>query len=197
MGILGQVKHLGFAGAIALAMVFVVLPGPTAAQGIFDEDFFASDMIKAVRSGNPETLEAAILAGGNINDRFRGAPAIVIAAEEHDLSAIEMLAEAGARLDNRGREYRRTALTLAAGFGDTSIVRTLLEHGADPDRSGSGREAALIKAAHGGHANVLELLIEAGADLEATDLSGATALEIAEQERHRQATQVLRDAGAY
>lgn len=182
----------------AMAMVVAGWAGPAAAQGIFDETMFDSDLIKAVRAGDDDALRAAIVAGANINDRSgSGSPAIVVAAESRNLVAIDLLAEAGARLNNENRRTDATALTVAAELGHAAIVRSLLGHGADAEKTGSGGEPALIKAARNGHANVVQVLIDHGADLEVTDLSGATAVEVAEQARHRHVAQVLRDAGAY
>lgn len=187
--------------AAALGGVMILLANvavPASAQGLFDETMFDSELIKAIRNRDDVTLQGALISDGNVNDRSgTGSPAIVVAAESRNLSAIRILAEAGARLDNENRRTGATALTVAAELGDAAIVRALLEAGADPDENGTGGEPALIKAARNGHAPVIEALIEGEADLEVTDLSGATALEIAEQGRHRQAAQVLRDAGAY
>lgn len=187
--------------AAALGGVMILLASiavPASAQGLFDETMFDSDLIKAIRSGDDVTLEGALISGGNVNDRSgSGSPAIVVAAESRNVSAIRILADAGARLDNENRRTGATALTVAAELGDAAIARALLEAGADPDENGAGGEPALIKAARNGHAAVVEALIEGDADLEVTDLSGATALEIAERARHRQVAQALRDAGAY
>jgi ankyrin repeat protein len=184
---------------MVLAMALGVgIAAPVDAQGIFDETTFDSDLLKAIRAGDDEALQAAILAEGNVNDRSgSGSPAIVVAAESRNASATQILAEAGARLDNENRRTDTTALTVAAELGDATIARILLEHGADPDETGVGGEPALLKAARNGHANVVQVLLEYEADLEVTDLSGATAVEIAEQNRHRHVAQILRDAGAY
>ena len=197
---MGFMKQAGLAVALAAGLTFAlgILAPPVTAQGIFDEDIFDSDLIKAVRANDDDTLRAAIIRGDNVNDRAgSGDPAIVVAAESRNLNAIQMLVEAGARIDNENRRTDVTALTLAAELGDNAIVRTLIELGADVDESGSGSESALIKAARNGHILVVQLLIDGEADLEVTDLSGATAVEIAEQNRHYQVAQILRDAGAY
>jgi len=179
-------------------MLLAGLTAPAAAQTLFDETMFDSDLIKAIRAGDDDALRAAILTEANLNDRSgSGSPAIVVAAESRNASAVRILAEAGARLDNENRRTNATALTVAAEIGDAAVARALLEAGADPDETGSGGEPALIKAARNGHTNVTQVLIDGGADLEVTDLSGATAVEIAEQARHMRVADMLRDAGAY
>jgi len=198
MGTAGM--KLSWAAAVLGAglMIVVGLAAPVGAQGLFDETMGDSDLIKAIRDGDNDALHAAIVGGGNVNDRSgTGSPAIVVAAENRNVDAIQMLGEAGARIDNENRRTSATALTVAAELGDSTSVRALLELGADPDKNGSGGEPALLKAARNGNAAVVQVLIDGGADLEVTDLSGATAVEIAEQNRHRQVAQILRDAGAY
>ena len=197
---MGFIKRAGLAAALASSLLLALggaIP-PAAAQGLFDQTMFDSDLIKAIRAHDDEALRSAIISGDSVNDRAGGgAPAIVVAVESRNASAVQILAEAGARLDNKTRRTNVTALTLAAEIGNNAIVRTLVEYGADVDETGAGGEAALIKAARNGHVMVVQSLIDAEADLEATDLSGATAVEIAEQNRHYQVAQILRDAGAY
>ncbi len=202
MGIMQRTRARVAALTVALTagLVFALasFTSPAVAQGIFDETMFDSDLIKAIRSADDEALRGAIISDGNINDRSgSGSPAIVVAVESRNLSAVQILAEAGARLNNENRRTDATALTLAAEMGETAIARVLLDFGADPDETGTGAEPALIKAARNGHGNIVQALIDADADLEVTDLSGATAVEIAEQNRHYDVAQVLRDAGAY
>lgn len=194
-----QHKTRGFAAVLILvcAALGAMTLTPAASQGLFDDEMFDSAMIRAIRAGDNETVEAQLFAISPNERSNQGIPAIVIAVESRNLEALRLLATAGVRVDNRARRTDRTALTVAAEMGDAPIVAELLEMGADVDYTGGGREVAFIKAARAGHADVLQILIDAGADTEETDLSGYTALELAERGRHRQAVQVLRDAGVY
>lgn len=127
-----------------------------------------------------------------------GVPAIILAVETREEFFVEELLKAGARPDDRPRRKKddRTALTQAAAFGETAMVKALLAAGADPELPGERNEPALIKAAHLGHLDVARLLVEGGADLQNTDMTGRTALEVAERSNQVAVAQYLREADA-
>lgn len=196
-----KINARGFAAAIVCAVMagsaVITSVSPASSQGIMDGEMFDPAMIRAIRAGDNDTVRAELFATSPNDRSNQGIPALIVAVESRNLEALHLLADAGARIDNRARRTDRTALTVAAGMGEAAIVRELLARGADVDMTGSGSEVALLKAARNGHAEILEILIEAGADLTETDLAGDSALNIAERNRHRQAAQVLRDAGVY
>ena len=69
-----------------------------------------------------------------------------------------------------------TALMRATAQGRLSIVKLLLEQGADPEATDSGHLTALHRAAQQGYEDVAQLLIDFGADISALDVEGKTAL---------------------
>jgi ankyrin repeat protein len=124
------------------------------------------------------------------------------AAEAGDLTGVQALLAAGARVDVKG-EGGWDALMHAASAGKPAIVRALLAHGANAntreDKAGfrtlplapklevttpaavqvTGR-TALINAAVRGHTDVVRELLAAGADPGWRDVSGRTARDWAE-----------------
>ena len=72
-----------------------------------------------------------------------------------------------------------TALLSAAGRGQLSTVRLLLDTGAKVNLSAADGETAIMAAARHGAAPVMEALIAAGADVNAADQIGATPLILA------------------
>lgn len=92
----------------------------------------------------------------------------------------------------------RQALQRAAAKGSISMVRMLLDSGADANRSPSrGNEtAALIRAAENGHAEVVTALLNAGADPGARDKSERTALFWAAARGYVEVVRVLLDGRA-
>ena len=78
-----------------------------------------------------------------------------------------------------------TALHVAAGFGYTELVHTLIERGADIDAGTALGKTPLMVAAQEGYSDVAGLLIEAGADTDVRDAAGATALTWAQGYGHR------------
>ena len=73
---------------------------------------------------------------------------------------------------------RRKDLALfgAAEEGHVDCVKTLVEEGADVNRSNDRHETVLMKAAGSGHVNVVDVLLKAGADVNRPDDDGDTAL---------------------
>jgi ankyrin repeat protein len=89
-------------------------------------------------------------------------------------------------------------LIIAAKYGHTDVVKTLLAKGADinmKDRYSHDR-TALILAVDNGHINTVEALLAKGADLKAKDEFGETALMCAERCGHMDIARILKDAGA-
>lgn len=85
-----------------------------------------------------------------------------------------------------------TPLVLAAGAGYQNIVLSLLQHGADINRTGTTCLTALMIAAQGGHTGVVELLLRNGADLTVKHHGlYMTALELAAEEGHAGAVDLL------
>lgn len=79
-------------------------------------------------------------ANPNLRDN-RGVTPIELATSLRYIEAIEVLADAGANLDETN-STGETPLILAVHLGDTDLVKALLAKGADPDRAdNSGRNA--------------------------------------------------------
>ncbi|MBC7702025.1 ankyrin repeat domain-containing protein [Aquabacterium sp.] len=72
---------------------------------------------------------------------------------------------------NVSDELGATPLSLAAGGGQTELVKELLRRGAEPDRRGAGGMTPLGVAAFNGHELVVRELLRRGAR---TDVPGAT-----------------------
>jgi cytohesin len=87
--------------------------------------------------------------------------ALMEAAHEKNLPAVELLLKHGANVKTRTHSYD-SALQIAAEQGDLKIVQTLLRHKADPNLPRTGR-SPLHQAALEGHAEVAKALIAAGA----------------------------------
>jgi len=72
-----------------------------------------------------------------------------------------------------------TPLMLAAGNGDTEVVRLLIEAGADKDVQNSKKVTALIYAVTEGMTEVTRLLIDSGVNKDVCNKFGDTALTLA------------------
>jgi len=113
----------------------------------------------------------------------------------HLFKVIEFLAQ-GADVNVRN-DYGATPLIEASLRGYRSMVRTLLEHGADVGTADTVFGAtALNFAALTGQAEVVELLLKWGADVNAKDYDGRTALFEAALGGHTDVVAVLLEKGA-
>ncbi|KAH8784690.1 ankyrin repeat-containing domain protein [Hyaloscypha finlandica] len=98
--------------------------------------------------------------------------------------AVEVLIEGGLDINQPGivsrDPRRRTALYRAAYWSRETIVRFLLDHGADVNRRqpDDSHQTALHVAARW-HPGVTRILLEANADIEAKDDTGRTPLDLA------------------
>jgi len=97
-------------------------------------------------------------------------------------------------------EYLNNALILEATAGNSEMVETLLDQGADPNaKAQSGWQtgaSALFLAARAGHIDCVKVLLAAGADVNAENLYGETPLGVAIRRGHTEVVQILKKAGA-
>ncbi|KAK6953069.1 hypothetical protein Daesc_005369 [Daldinia eschscholtzii] len=112
-------------------------------------------------------------------------PLASVAAFYNDTSAAKLLLQHGAKLEHSG------ALAAAAGRGNETMVRYLLENGAQQDKDvveGRIPEHALHIAARKGYVGIVKLLLEHGAELGQKDANGRTALEVVKEVEEKDGT---------
>lgn len=97
---------------------------------------------------------------------------------------------------DQGSPTGKTPLMFAAHGGHSSVVRILLNRGADLSKKMDHGYTALHLSAQNGRLAVIVELIKAGADVEARTSEGATPLGLAAQQGHFEATAALVKAGA-
>ena len=86
----------------------------------------------------------------------------MVAVEENNLPAVELLVQRGAALNQRD-EQGATALALASAMGFQEAVEVLLAAGADPNiQDGNGMSALDIADEHGAH-DISSVLLRYGA----------------------------------
>ena len=126
----------------------------------------ASELHKAARKGDANSLKALIEGGADINelDNAVGAPLHWAAARGH-FDVTRLLVEAGASIDEASHPPDLlTPLQMAASGGHLEIVRYLAESGANLSAGAMGIGTPLHFAAGNDHAEVVEFLLSAGAD---------------------------------
>lgn len=106
-------------------------------------------------------IELLIARGASIDD----SAGLAAAAQAKDLALLQLLLDKGANVDAI-ETGGQTALFHAASQGNTEMVRTLIQRGADIDKRGLLQAMTPIMAAVGGvHESIVEQLIAAKADL--------------------------------
>ncbi len=84
-----------------------------------------------------------------------------------------------------------TGLYLAAGYGRNSVVKMLLQAGADPNKRIYNGETPLMNAAAAGHTELVKVFIESQADTEQESNSGDTALSLAKRREFHEVVTLL------
>lgn len=166
-------------------------------KGVCDTDAFDS----AARFESPEVFDHLIRYGGLAAEgriaEARLTAQLTSAAYDGDLQKVEALLAQGAN-PLRADMHRSTPLYQAAQNGHASVVKVLLEHGADPNsRSWEIKESPLMMAASDGSREVVDLLLAAGADLFASVLGDDnrlyTAVDDARYGGHKELAKYLKD----
>lgn len=153
------------------------------------------EFLKAVEADDRKEIRDRHGRGANVNSRNGdGLPAMIIAAEQGNVSLMKFLFELGVNLDGRAEGRRDTSLMRRAEIGDMESVRFLVTSGADVNLKDRGGETALMKAVRARKRRIVEFLIASGADISDTDYTGRTALNYAEEARARSIMRLLRKA---
>jgi ankyrin repeat protein len=127
---------------------------------------FAQDLFEPAKSGTPQQVQAALKAGGKIEDRdLGGATALMYAAGTNpDPEVISVLLKAGAGANDRD-SMGMTPLMYAAAGNNAKIVSALLRAGADVHAETQPGAACLFYSAQNPNPGVVSALVKAGADV--------------------------------
>jgi uncharacterized protein len=123
-------------------------------------------LMLATRQGNLKIAKALVEKGADV------APALRVAAQTKDTDMINFLLSR-----NPSKKAIGEALSGAAGTGSTSLVQTLIDHGADVNADWGG--TPLMEAAYYDHLETVQLLLSHGANVNAATKRGETALHYA------------------
>lgn len=126
----------------------------------------ATPLMVAAEAGNLPMVQELIRAGADVSARDgRGWTALVRAVYNHEqkrgfADVVRALIKAGADIEIT-ISYGVRPLMLAAGYGETDVVATLLEFGADPLARNEGGYTALMMVKQKNYVDVINLLHEA------------------------------------
>lgn len=129
-----------------------------------------------------------------LRDHF-GRTAFIIAAQEKNIAAMQLLKSAGAHINVLpvGNQFFKPALIHAAMQGDTQVAFNLLEWGTNVDTMDNSQETALIHATRNNNNALVRLLLEYNASIHARDIFGKTPLMVALEDGNFDLAQILLD----
>ncbi|MEW6350864.1 MAG: ankyrin repeat domain-containing protein [Thermodesulfobacteriota bacterium] len=117
------------------------------------------------------------------------------AAEHGEVEQVRRLILASDHVKRQVREDSST-LFAAVEFGHASVLRVLIEHGADPNARDVFGEPILVFAGRSGESEIVSLLLDKGADVKAKDTAFRTALHAAADADRTDVVRLLLERGA-
>lgn len=169
------------------------IPAPVAASPQ------TTDIFTAAKSGTAGQIEAAIKAGGKVNDRAADSkltPLMIAAKSNPDPEAIAALIKAGANLEDRDEENSATPLMIASGWNpNPKVITVLLNAGAKiEERDKYNNKTALMFAAmYSTNPEIVLTLLKAGADGRLLSFKGLSAFDYADRNPSLKGTQAWQE----
>jgi ankyrin repeat protein len=138
----------------------------------------------AIQKKNLPMVEALISHGAEVNFRnLAGEPPLVVAVRHHNREIVEYLISKGAKANaSHDGSTGSSALIIAVIYGDSEMVRVLLEAGADVNSKSSDGSSALLLASKIGNLKTLTLLLNSGSHCSLVNKWGETAQSVAKNE---------------
>ena len=157
-------------------------------------------------AGETEIVKYLLSKGADPNSpNDRGGTALICASFRCHHDVVKALLDAGVRVDEPFGEQLTTALMQASQTGNASVVRILLESGANPNLIDVWGGTALHRAAYFGSSDITRMLVEAGAKTSVhlssspprskDSLPGDTPLSIAKRKGFNAVVEFLRKRG--
>jgi ankyrin repeat protein len=157
----------------------------------------ATSLMRAVAYGRPDIVTALLQRGDSANMRdHRGESAIFYARGIAKPAIVSALLHAGADANLASEGFDHTALQVAAGLGELSVVKILINAGAKVDHQDARGRTALSEAAMAGHLDVADILLTSGANPKLETVDGNTALSYAAAEAPAELIRLLIRHGA-
>jgi ankyrin repeat protein len=161
---------------------------------------YVRPLVAALARGHFQTADLLHHNGADLDarGRFQGIP-LHAAASSRNFEVVRILIEYDPASVNARNENGWTPLhwaSVSSNFKDGSVLRLLLEHGADINARNEVGWTPLLWALGNGALEVVRLLLEYGADVEAEKNDGKTALQVVAGDRRDEIVKLLREHGA-
>jgi hypothetical protein len=162
-----------------------------------DGGYYVRPLVAALAGEHFQTADLLRHNGADSDVRGRsGRSPLHAAAFSGNFEVVRKLIEYDPADINARDDYGWTPLLSASGghhFKDGSVLRLLLEHGADINVQGPIGQTPLYWASYNGVLEVVRLLLGHGADVGAKDIFGQTALQYAADKGHDEIVKLLRN----
>jgi ankyrin repeat protein len=146
----------------------------------------------AAMRGRNQVAALLLENGADVNTRDqRGASPLLYAIGTRNAPLVKLFTTGGAEFEVESDESKMTPLLLAIELGDSGLVATLVERGADVNGTNSDGFSPLMAAAEKGQVDLVKLFLEKGADKGARDSSGASAQSLAQKNGYDEAFDLL------
>ena len=166
----------------------------------FDPVTGETPLTMAVMYGDQRAVELLIAAGAKIDSPNKNGftPLYIAASQGVRVEVLQVLLESkpSPNLNLACGEHAATPLYVAAYMGCKSVMKELLEHGANINLVARGGHTPLHAAAHQGHREIIDILLDKGAHINAQNGDGETPLFLAAKNGHFEALKVLLEYGA-
>lgn len=138
-----------------------------------------SDLHEACQHGHAKIVEGLLERGANpLQLDGLGYTPLILATADGKLNVVNKLLDYGdCAIDTKFSDQGCSALFIASVHGRTSIVKSLIEHGADINTVDFDNKTPLMVAISRKKWDVAKFLLEAGADLSAINSSRATLMD--------------------
>lgn len=129
-----------------------------------------SPLILAIATQNVKEVKRLIDRRTNVRESFNGIPAIALAVETGNTNIVRSLVRGGADINVAYNNGKITPLNTACNKGDETMVKLLLELGAEIDSS-KALVGPIFSATKGKHIDIIHLLVARGAKVNHVTLS--------------------------
>jgi ankyrin repeat protein len=153
----------------------------------------------ACKLGHYEVVQLLLGVGANVNHQVDpdGSSPLHDAVRESQERIVNFLLEQKDININQANAAGESALFIACQRGNSSIVKALLDHGADPNQAAESTVRPLLAASLFGHTDCVKLLLQRDTvDVNSTIRNQATAIILASQQGHASVVDLLLRHGA-
>ncbi len=150
----------------------------------------------AVLAGSLKWIKKHLNSGADINEQHRGELPLCIALARHRWDAATLLLKKRPDVNKQQDDHNITLHQAAHAGADNTLLKALLDLGADANANGCWRLTPLCWAARGGHEDAVRFLIQNGADVSYRAKDGTGPVSEAVHAGHLDLARFLIDSGA-